>query len=375
MGVQYDRDQKHRSAHEDMQKAIKHPTLSDVARMAGVGTTTVSRVINGGARVDSATLARVRSVIEALGYVPNNAARVLTGGRTKIIGFVAPGIVDPFFASCAEVLESVARSHDSLLIVTTTQNDVQKEIDSVDGLLRHRVEGLIIAPASPNTDQLLALLKSTAIPIVALDRPIAGSTIPSVVADNCRGARLATNHLIEHGYERIVCLTGEDRLYTIRERIRGYRMAMKAAGLVPSTMTSITDRATAAAAVDRLFASKDRPQALFTLKNKTTIDIYDTLQERNISIPDAVALVGYDDFDLAATLRPSVTVVQQPIEDLGRAAAELLFERLKRLHNLHQSLIEERPHKLQLKTRLVRRNSCGCSERADCGSRAPLHRV
>ena len=354
--------ERHESGIEGMKRQLRHPTVSDVARMAGVGTTTVSRVINGGLRVDPETLAHVRSVIKAVGYVPNNAARVLSGGRTKIIGFVTPSVVDPFFASCAEALESVARAHGSLLITTTTHNDIEKELDSVDELLRHRVEGLIIAPASPDSKQLLAVLQRTTIPIVALDRPIEGSDIPVVVAENLAGARSATEHLIEHGYERIVCLTGEDKLYTIRERLQGYRRAMKAAGLVPCAITSVIDRASAAVAVEELFAAKQKPQALLTLKNKTTIDTYEALQERNISIPGSVALVGYDDFELAATLRPSVTVVQQPIEELGRAAAELLFERLRRPHAADPASNKAMGRKLQLHTRLIRRNSCGCGE-------------
>ncbi len=353
-----------------MKSQTRHPTVSDVARKAGVGTTTVSRVINGGFRVDPETLAHVRSVIEAVGYVPNNAARVLSGGRTKIIGFVTPSIVDPFFASCAEALESVARAHESLLIATTTQNDVRKEAASVEELLRHRVEGLIVAPASRDSKHLLAVLERTKIPIVALDRPIGRSQIPFVVAENYLGARMATAHLIEHGYKRIVCLTGEDELYTIRERLRGYRFAMEAAGLVPSAITSIIDHASAAAAVDRLFAAKHKPQALLTLKNKTTIDTYEALQERNIAVPDEVALVGYDDFELAATLRPSVTVVQQPIEDLGRAAAELLFDRLQRSQTAEQETIKGPARKWQLPTRLIRRKSCGCNGNGQSSLRA-----
>ncbi len=341
-----------------MKRQIRQPTVSDVARKAGVGTTTVSRVINGGFRVDPETLAHVRSVIESVGYVPNNAARVLSGGRTKVIGFVAPSIVDPFFASCAEALESVARNHDSLLIATTTRNNVSNEVASVDELLRHRVEGLVIAPASPDSARLLAVLKRTNIPVVALDRPIAGSEIPFVVAENATGARDATAHLIAHGYERIVCLTGEDKLYTIRERLRGYRLAMKAAGLTPRAITSIVDRTSAGAVVSQLFSGKEKPQALLTLKNKTTTDIYEALQERRIAVPDSVALIGYDDFDLAATLRPSVTVVRQPIEDLGRAAGELLFQSLNGDHSSNKVA----PRKLQLQTRLVVRNSCGCGD-------------
>src|ERR1700679_2237730 len=129
-------------------KKSSHPTLTEVARKARVGTTTVSRVINGGDRVSPATLARVLGVIEALGYTPNQAARTLKGHRTKTIGLVIPSIADPFFSSCAEAAQAVARANDSLLIVTTTQNDPRTEIESVNFLIRHRTDGLLIVPAN-----------------------------------------------------------------------------------------------------------------------------------------------------------------------------------------------------------------------------------
>src|SRR6202041_3166687 len=125
-------------------KKNSHPTLSQVARAAGVGTTTVSRVINGGDFVNPKTLAKVRRVIESMGYMPNQAARVLKGDRTKTIGLIIPSIADPFFASCAEAAHAVARTHDSLLIVTATQNDLKNEIENVKMLVRHRVDGLMI---------------------------------------------------------------------------------------------------------------------------------------------------------------------------------------------------------------------------------------
>src|SRR5579875_3836039 len=113
------------------------PTLSEVAAKAGVGTTTVSRVINGGKRVDPNTLARVRGVIDSLGYTPNQAARILKGHRTRTIGLLIPSIADPFFASCAEAAQAVAKAHDSLLIVTATQNDPEVELESVNVLISH----------------------------------------------------------------------------------------------------------------------------------------------------------------------------------------------------------------------------------------------
>ncbi|AXC11946.1 Transcriptional regulator, LacI family [Acidisarcina polymorpha] len=344
-----------------MTKKSKHPTLSEVAKKAGVGTTTVSRVINGGERVDPKTLARVRRVIANLGYHPNEAARVLKGARTRTIGFVVPSIADPFFSSCAEAAQAIARANDSLLIVITTQNDPQAELEGVNVLTRRRADGFIIAPADSKSKTLRDLLQSLSMPIVAMDRPIADSTIPSVVADNFAGARHATEHLIQHGYKRIVCLTGEASLYTIHERIRGYRNAMRSSGLDCMLDTSTLDYPSAHRAVKRLMAAPEPPDAIFTLKNSATIHTFEALQELNILVPDQVALLGYDDFSLAGTVRPSITVVQQPIKEFGRVAAELLFERLLRPHGSDQDVSPPSPHQVQLKTCLIRRRSCGCS--------------
>jgi LacI family transcriptional regulator len=347
-----------------MTRSNKHPTLSEVARTAGVGTTTVSRVINGGQRVDPKTLARVRRVIEKLGYMPNQAARVLRGDRTRTIGLLIPSIADPFFSSCAEAAQAVARANDSLLIVTTTQNDPHIEIENVNILMRHRADGLIITPANSQSQALRDVLQRLAIPIVAMDRPLSGSRIPSVVADNFAGAHMATQHLIDHGYRRIACLTGEATLYTIRERVRGYRKAVEAAGLPSILDTSIRDYKAAEYAVESLLAGADAPDAFLTLKNSTTIYVFETLLKLNISVPGSVALLGYDDFELADTVRPSITVVRQPIEEIGRIAAEILFEEMLDQDNTERTNRRVPPQQVQLETRLIRRTSCGCSPSA-----------
>jgi LacI family transcriptional regulator len=339
-------------------KKSKHPTLSEVAKRAGVGTTTVSRVINGGQLVDPKTLAKVRRIIDNLGYMPNQAARVLKGARTRTVGFVIPSIADPFFSSCAEAAQAIARANDSLLIVMTTQNDPHTEMDGINVLMRHRVDGFIIAPASSKSERLRDFLRRIPVPVVALDRPVAGSAIPSVLADNFHGAQVATRHLIDHGYKRIACLTGEVTLYTIQERIRGYRDAMKAARLDCLLDTSIRDYKSADYAVASWFASAEPPDAIFTLKNSTTIHTFEALQQLRIPVPQSVALLGYDDFELADRVRPTISVIQQPIENLGRLAAELLFERLRDSHASKRSALGAQ---LQLKTRLIRRSSCGCS--------------
>jgi LacI family transcriptional regulator len=335
-------------------KKSKHPTLSEVAKKAGVGTTTVSRVINGGQRVDPKTLARVQQVIDTLGYLPNQAARILKGDRTRTIGLVIPSIADPFFSSCAEVTQAIARAHDSLLIVLTTQNDVHAELESVKVLLRHRADGFILTAGNPQSQLLRSLLARVQVPIVALDRPIEGLSIPSVVADNFAGAQMATQHLINHQYRRIACLTGEITLYTIHERISGYQTEIKSAGLEVMLDTSIKDYRSAEYAVERMLAAANPPEAILTLKNSTTIFVFEALQKLGVAIPERVALLGFDDFELAATVRPSISVVQQPIEALGRSAADLLFARMR------GGVEKEQAPLVELHTRLIRRASCGC---------------
>jgi LacI family transcriptional regulator len=356
-----------------MKKRSAPPTLIEVAREAGVGTTTVSRVINGGERVSPKTLARVRRVIEAMGYMPNQAARVLKGDRTKTIGLIIPSIADPFLSSCAEAAQAVARANDSLLIVTASHNDPHIEIENLNILISHRTDGLIIAPSNSRSQALREILDRLSIPVVAIDRPVANSSIASVLTDNFKGARFATQHLIEHGYKRIVCLTGESTLFTIQERIRGYRAAVESAGLSYALNTSIKDYKSAEYAIESMLAGANPPDALFTLKNSSTIHAFEALQKHNISVPKTVALLGFDDFELASMVRPSISVVQQPVEEIGRVAAELLFEQLLGRRNAGLSGHIKRGRQVTLETRLIQRASCGCMPTTASGEKTGTH--
>lgn len=334
-------------------KSISHPTLTDVAREAGVGTTTVSRVINGGYRVSPRTLTRVRAVIESLGYHPNQAARILKGGRTKTIGLVVPSIADAFFSSCAEAVQKVARSHDSVLIVAASNNDPHLEMEHLNVLMRHRTDGILLVPADFQSKALADLIGRVPIPIVSFDRPIRGAEIPSVVTDNYEAVKAAVEHLIRHGRKRILCLGGEPTLYTIRERVRGYRESVQESGYPCLVDTSVSDFASAEGAIQAHMSGPQPPDAIFTLKNIVTIYAVQILQELKVGIPERVALLGFDDFELAATLRPPISVVQQPVDDVGRTAAELLFDQL-----LDGKVRKQ--EEIKLRTRLVLRSSCGC---------------
>ena len=307
------------------------------------------------------TLAHVLRVIESLGYTPNEAARTLKGHRTKTIGLVIPSIADPFFSSCAEAAQAVARANDSLLIVTTTQNDPDAEIESIKVLIRHRTDGLLIAPADSHGSALLNLLNRIVIPVVAIDRPIYKSSCGCVVADNFKGARVGTSHLIEHGYKRIACLTGETSLYTIRERIKGYKKAIENAGLTPILDTSVTDYKSAERVIQKLLAGPNPPDAIFALKNSTTIYTFEVLQKLNVAVPQTVALLGFDDFELASTVRPSISVIEQPVENMARIAAEQLFSQLLDAPKGTPHDRSKPGEVFKLDTRLILRSSCGCT--------------
>ncbi|MBB6145360.1 LacI family transcriptional regulator [Silvibacterium bohemicum] len=343
-----------------MSKRHAQPTLSDVARLAGVGVGTVSRVVNGGINVSPETFRKVDAAIQRLGYRPNHAARVLKGGRTKTIGLLVPSIADSFFASCAEAAGRVARLHDSLLIVSVTKNRHDAEMNSLDVLMRHRPDGLLLVPSSSSQTDLSRLLNRSPIPVITFDRPLPGSGCSSVLTNSFESAREATAHLIGHGYKRILCFGGEPELYTIAERVRGYHKAMEEAGLPPMIDTSLGPDASRASSLLAVhLKSKRPPDAILTLKNSSTIGTFQALQELGVPVPSRVALLGFDDFELATTLRPAISVVQQPIEDIGRTAAELLFAQLEGASRTKTSN-RLKQNQVILANRLVIRRSCGC---------------
>src|SRR3954468_16635032 len=169
------------------------PALADVARIAKVGSGTVSRVINGGKNVSPKTLARVRAVMEELGYEPSFMARALKGAPSNTIGLIVPTVADPFFSSAAAAIQEVAGHHDTLVLLAASGNDPRKEQREFNALIRRGVDGLILAPSGGSTP---ALIENANFPVVCFDRPILNAGITAVTADNYAGARAATEYLI-----------------------------------------------------------------------------------------------------------------------------------------------------------------------------------
>ena len=331
------------------------PTMKDVAERAGVGLKTVSRVVNGEPGVLPSTAAQVQQAIDELGFRRNDSARQLRTGRTAGIGLVLEDVADPFYSLLNGAVEEVARAHGSLLFSASSEDDPRREAELALALCSRRVDGLIVVPAAADHSYLAPEL-AAGLAIVFADRPPANLAVDTVLADNAEGARQGVAHLLAHGHRRIGYIGDSPRIYTSTERLSGYRAAMADAG-APVDESWITlgppDAARIRSTLDRLLDPRaDHPiTALFTGNNRMTVMVLRELADRdrarastgssserrrtgnatpgNAPSPTPpLALVGFDDFELADLLHPAITVVAQDPAGLGRTSAELLFARL-----------------------------------------------
>ncbi len=324
--------------------------------MAGVGNATVSRALNGGKNVSSEKMERISAAIDELSYRPNRVARSLKGASSGMIGMIVPSISDTFFSRCAEAVEAVAHEHGSLLVVIPSHENDETIISGLRQLLLHHVDGLLLAHSTPHSRELAAELRGLRLPVVGIDGPLTELGLPSVVCQNFRGATLATEHLLGHGYRKVIHVQVKPALYTMCERARGYVAAMKAARARPTTEI-IANREDALAVLKRHVGAGAEPFGIFAGNNLTARYLCEAIRLLGLAVPQQVALLSFDDFDLADTLHPPTSVVEQPIDLMGRTAAKILFERLAAA--VHGP--EGRPTPaIMLGPRLVLRESCGC---------------
>ena len=303
----------------------QRPTIRDVAGQAGVSLKTVSRVLNGEAGVATSTAERVAAAIAALGFERNDLAHSLRrGGASATLGLLIEDVANPFYSSVVQGVEDAARARGYLLITASCEEDPERERELVAALVRRRVAALLVVPARASRP---APLHGT--PTVFLDRPPAGLDADTVLLDDAGGARRAVEHLLAHGHRRVAAVADTTELHTMRERLAGYEAALLAAGLDvdPELMRPAQhDTQSARAAVRELLAlpAARRPTALFTANNRNTVGALRALRESG----QRLALVGFDDFELADLLTPPVTVVRASPHRLGQLAAERAFARL-----------------------------------------------
>lgn len=324
-------------------------TIGDVARVAGVSTATVSKVINDRYGVAARTSAHVRGVIDDLGYVSSLGARSLRSHRTQVLGILVADF-EPF---STELLKGVSRAaHDTgyeLLAYSVgaagldTAGWERRSLSQLHGTL---IDGAILC-----TPTIVDVPAGMA--VVAVDPHAGPSALPTVDSDNIGGAVIATEHLLSLGHRRIAFLGGRDDLDSARQRERGYRTAMQAHGLaVDTSLVRLGDYTSEAAreAVTDLFDNGERPTALFAANDLSAIGALEAIHDLGLRAPEDISIVGFDNIPESALTRPALTTIEQPIQKMGEQALSMLLD-----------IIAGRdvPGHVRLPTRLVERDSCG----------------
>lgn len=318
-------------------------TVADVAQLAHVSKSTAARVLSDRGSASPAARKKVMAAAERLGYYPNALARAMSEGRSKTIGVVIPDISIPFFSAVVRGLTDRMRAAGLEVIITNTDNNASTEAHSLELLATKRVDGLVLAPVIPDGSDMARTLAQRGLPIVLFDRRGTGlEDLPLVSLDHEEAARLATQHLIDLGHTRIAVATQvpgdvarlldppESTTRPSALRLRGYLSALRDAG-IPVDASLIIDapynHAAAADAVAAHLASIEAT-ALFATDSVVTHGSFQALRRLGTAIPDDLSFIGFDDQDWTTLVTPQLTVLTQPMHDLGRCAADLLNQRI-----------------------------------------------
>lgn len=347
-------------------------TVPDVARAAGVSTATAARALGGYGSVRASTRERVLAAAEALGYRANSLARSMITGSTRTLGVVMSDIENPFFRRSLRGIADTARAEGFEVLLANTDEELDKEETAITVMAERRVDGLVVCPTDGADRDHLAQIISTGIPVVLLDRKVAGLKADTVGIDNRKAARAATEHLLAQGHRDIAIVTGGtpemlermlrpdmrgvERLSatTVGARAAGFRDAMTAAGVPirPELISSggyrreDAERETAA-----LLNLPSPPTAILAFDAMQSLGAFHAISTAGVRCPDDVSLLAFDDTEWADVVSPALTVVAQPTYDIGVEACRLL---LSRITGSGGATIHRR-----LPTRLIERASVG----------------
>jgi len=324
-------------------------SIKDVAKAAGVSTATVSRVLANNAPVRPETRERVMQAIEALGYRPNLIARSLRVQKSAKIGLVVSDIRNPFFTAIGRAVEDAAYEQGYSVLMCNTDENPEKEKMYLNILHDESVAGVIFSP----THQFSSSKESfnSNIPFVIIDRTVITEKADQVLLDNVSAAYELASHLVENGYRHIAGLFGNAST-TGEDRQRGFQNALKEHGLEPVSVHFIEPRIKHGYAMTmELLKKPERPDAIFTSNSLLTAGAFQAIRDCGLTVPDEIALVGFDETTWGALVDPPITLIAQPTEEIGRTATELLFQRI--------SEPERAPKTVILKGKMLVRNSSG----------------
>lgn len=319
----------------------RRATLDDVARYAGVSPATVSRVLSGRYAVPDATRAKVQKAVRALDYVANVHARVLAGASSRTVAVLISDVTSPFYARIVEGIEHQAVAEGRTCIVCTTQNNPDRERETL-ALLREQHAEVVVLVGGVTTDlreyrrriaRFAAELDATGSRLVLVARPSAGPDVPATVVeyDAVGGALAITSHLLSMGHRRVLFLGGTTGSTTTAARVEGYRAALAGFALEVDPDLIVTGRSTRAygyETMSRILAAGPLTcTAVFACDDLVAAGVLAALRDRGVPVPDEVSVVGYDDIAQSADLVPALTTVHVPLNQLGRTAVRLALHR------------------------------------------------
>ncbi|HAJ95873.1 MAG TPA: LacI family transcriptional regulator [Actinobacteria bacterium] len=328
--------------------------IKDVANRAGVSATTVSAYLNKSVPVNKTTAKRIKEAIEELGYRPNLIARSLRQKKTNTIGLIVCNILSNFYSVIAKSVEDSARKYGFKTILCNGDDNPEKELEYIKVLESSRVEGIILAPTGKNGGYIKEIIES-GMKIVLIDRLVDGVNCNEVRVDNENGSYKAVKHLIEQGYKRIGIISGSMDITTGKERLDGYLKALREANLSENDdFIKIGDfkKESGVNLAKELLEGKNIPDAIFSTNLDITKGVLTVIRQMGLKVPEDIGLVGFDDSDLTQLFNPPITVISQPVYEIGSTAMEIMINEIKSDKN-----VEKAPIKKFLKTKLVKRAS------------------
>ena len=309
----------------------KRATIKDVAALAGVSAATVSRALDDHPEISHETKARVRAACAELGYVPNAAARGLTGQATHTIGLVVPDISNPYFSAIATAIEQTAAASGYRVFLSNSLRKPEQELRAIENFMARQVDGILISPISPQTQaRHRDILGSTPCVYLGVNH---GEDCSYVMADNEAGAYQAARYLLRLGHRDILFLGGRPTSRTRELRVRGFRQALSEAGLEGRDLPAPADVGlmrnwSYETALNLFRQGGPLPEAIFAFSDVTALKIMEAAEERGVRIPEDVSLVGYDNIAFTALPRIHLTTVSQHKFQQSRIAVERLLEKI-----------------------------------------------
>lgn len=310
-------------------------TIRDLAEAAGVSVTTVSQILNGkGERFSPDTRRRVHQLQEKMGYVPDFNARNLIMKSAQTIGVLVPNLGNPFFSMFIKGVQSASRQHQFIPLIFGANHDEELEGYYLQELIKRAVDGLIIASASITGETIDNILKKNGIPYLLIDQN-GGPSLDRIRIDDDRGGRLAAQHLLAFGHQRVAVVMPEHATQNLVIRLQGFQeelaqhgVSLTADDVVLSPMTKLGGYQATAAVLQR------HPTAVFAINDETALGLMRGLHEQGVRVPGDVSVLGYDDIDLDEYVVPRLSSVHQPVVTMGERATELL---INRIHNRRQA--------------------------------------